>query len=88
MMANHANLLLPYVCDNPAIMMATHTNSKLQLVVGFTLILHSEGAPTPLSMLIVACVYSKTSFYFCKDCRICCEGEWEMKNDGNATVKQ
>jgi hypothetical protein len=28
---------------------------------------------------IVASIESKTSFQFCKDCRIFCEGEWERK---------
>jgi hypothetical protein len=34
--------------------------------------------------------YSKISFHFCKDCRIFCEGEWEwdVKDDGDAVIKQ
>jgi hypothetical protein len=38
--------------------------------------------------LIVVSIKSKTSFHFCEDCRISCEGEWECKviintNNGN-----
>ncbi len=52
------------------------SSSNFQLVVDYTLILHSEGAKTTLSMLIFGCGYSKTSFHFCKDCLIFYEGEW------------
>ncbi len=39
-------------------------------------------------MLIVGCDYSKISLHFCKDFRIFCEGEWEVKDNGDAVVKQ
>ncbi len=39
-------------------------------------------------MLTVGCDYSKISLHFCKDFRIFCEGEWEVKDNGNAVVKQ
>jgi hypothetical protein len=62
-------------------------SNNFWLVVYLTLVLHSEAARTPLSMLIVGCGYSEISFHFCVDCRIFCEGEWEIKNDGNTVVK-
>ncbi len=37
----------------------------------------SEGAQNPSSMLIVGCRYSKILLYFCGNCTIFCEGEWE-----------
>jgi hypothetical protein len=33
-------------------------------------------------------IYFKISFHFCKDCRIFCEGEWEVKDNGEAIIKQ
>jgi hypothetical protein len=46
----------------------------------------SEGArasPTKFN-------FSEISFHFCKDCRIFREGEWEwdVKDDGDAVIKQ
>jgi hypothetical protein len=38
------------------------------------------------SKLIV--IYPKISLHFQEDCGIFCEGEWEVKDDGNAVVKQ
>jgi hypothetical protein len=32
--------------------------------------------------------YSKISLHFCKDFRIFCEGKWEIKDNGNAIIKQ
>jgi hypothetical protein len=32
--------------------------------------------------------YFETSFHFCEDCRIFCEGEWQVKDNGYAIVKQ
>jgi hypothetical protein len=43
----------------------------------------SEGAQTPLSMLIVGCRYSKIFPHFCSNCRIFCEG---VKGNGNDIV--
>jgi hypothetical protein len=37
----------------------------------------SQGAQNPLSILIVGCRYSKIFLYFCSDCTIFCEVEWE-----------
>jgi hypothetical protein len=77
-------LLLNYVKDVPAIMVATYANYMLQLIVMsiqralieliVDFISTSEGARAPLSKLIIGCGYSKISFHFCKDCRIFCEG--------------
>jgi hypothetical protein len=39
-------------------------------------------------MLIVGCNYSEISLHFCKDFRIFSEGEWEVKDNGDAVVKQ
>ncbi len=44
----------------------------------------SEGAWTPLSMLIVGCRYSKIFLHFCNNCRIFCEG---VKGSGDGVVK-
>jgi hypothetical protein len=32
--------------------------------------------------------YFEISFHFCEDCRIFCEGEWQVKDNGYAIVKQ
>jgi hypothetical protein len=45
----------------------------------------SEGARTPLSMMIVRCRYSKIFIYFCDHCRIFCEG---VKGNGNGVIKE
>jgi hypothetical protein len=39
-------------------------------------------------MLIIGCNNSKISLHFCKDYRIFHEGEWEVKDDGDALIKQ
>jgi hypothetical protein len=77
-------LLLNYIKDVPAIMVATHANYMLQLIVMpiqrglikliVNFISTSEGARAPLSKLIVGCSYSEISFHFCEDCRKFCEG--------------
>jgi hypothetical protein len=55
---------------------ASHLNDccLLKLIVDSI----SEGAQFSVSMLIVWCSYFKLSFHFCEDCRIFCEGEWDM----------
>jgi hypothetical protein len=66
----------------------TKPNDDFRLVVEFKPILIFDGAQAPSSMLTVGCDYSKISLHFCKDFRIFCEGEWEVKDNGNAVVKQ
>jgi hypothetical protein len=66
----------------------TKLNDDFWLVVKFVPILIFDGARAPLSMLIVGCEYFEISLHFCKDFRIFREGEWEVKDDGNAVVKQ
>jgi hypothetical protein len=66
----------------------TKPNVDFRLVVEFIPILIFDGARAPLSMLIVGCNYSKISLHFCKDFRIFCEEEWEVKDNGDAVVKQ
>jgi hypothetical protein len=65
----------------------TKPNEDFQLVVKFIPILIFDGARAPSSMLIVGHDYSKISLHFCIDFRIFREGEWEVKDDGNAVVK-
>ena len=66
----------------------TKPNDDFWLVVEFIPILIFDGARAPSSMLIVECNYSKISLHFCKDFRIFHEGEWEVKDYGNAVVEQ
>ena len=58
---------------------------NFQLVVEFNLILHSEGARAPSSVLIVGYRSSKISFHFCNNCRIFSEGDQENTSNGNDT---
>jgi hypothetical protein len=65
------------------------------LIVKFILFYSSksegaQAASNHSSQLIVASINSEISFYFCKDCRTFCEGEWEWdeKDDGDAIIKQ
>ncbi len=66
---------------------STFFNIEFKLIVkSASGALRSEGvqaSPTKLN-------HSKTSFHFCKDCRIFCEGEWEwkVKDNGKAVVKR
>ncbi len=84
--------LLFHVKGIPAIMMATHPaptilcNKPLgrRLIVDLILILHSEGAHASLTIVNSF----KISFCFCEDCRIFCEGKWQVKDNGYAIVKQ
>ncbi len=66
----------------------TKPNDNFRLVVKFIPILIFDGARAPLSMLIGGCNYSEISLHFCEDFRIFHEGEWEVKDNGNAIVKQ
>jgi hypothetical protein len=66
----------------------TKSNDDFRLVVEFIPIPIFDRAQAPLSMLIVGCDYSEISLHFCKDFRIFCEGEWEVKDNGDAIVKQ
>jgi hypothetical protein len=66
----------------------TKPNDNFRLVVKFLPILIFDGARALSSMLIVGCNYSKISLHFCKDFRILCEGEGEVKDDGNTILKQ
>jgi hypothetical protein len=62
----------------------TKPNDDFRLVVKFIPILIFDGAQAPSSMLIVRCNYSKISLHFCKDFRIFCKGEWEVKDKRSA----
>jgi hypothetical protein len=66
----------------------TKPNDDFRLVVEFIPILIFDGAKAPSSMLIVGCNYSKISLHFCENFRIFREGEWEVKDNGDAIVKQ
>jgi hypothetical protein len=88
--------LLPCNLERPAIMMATHANYSLQLIVTFI----KPNANIPLSdlegaqhaqinlqtfQLIVASHYSKTFLHFSKGFAIFCEGDQDNANNGNNT---
>jgi hypothetical protein len=98
MTAMHASLLLPYVCNDPAIMTATHTKLilALQLIVVFSqgvlTAQHNSHGTLSISEGVRAPTInfndSEISLYFCEDCGIFCEGEWEVKDDGNTIVKK
>jgi hypothetical protein len=84
--------LIFHIKGVPAIMMVIHPAPKIlcnksqgcRLIFDFILILHSEGAQASRTIF----TSFKISFHFCGDRRICCEGEWQVKDDGYAIVKQ
>jgi hypothetical protein len=75
-LASEGALFAPYILENAF----TYTNE-----------LNHEGAwaqaaSFQVSKLIV--IYFKIFFLFCEDCRIFCEREWQVKDDGYAFAKQ
>jgi hypothetical protein len=98
MTAMHASLLLPYVCNDPAIMTATHVKEilTLQLIDVFTRgVLTAQDnfhGTLPTSEGVHALTNSfndsKIPLHFQEDCGIFCEGEWEVKDNGNTVIKQ
>jgi hypothetical protein len=74
-----SSLLLFCIKDAPAIMMATHANYSLQLIVEslFTGAKQVVSATIPNKSFKLIDV-SKTSLYFREDCGMFCEGEWEQ----------
>jgi hypothetical protein len=94
-MTNHANfklqliveyLLVPRVFERSAIMTATHANLLLLPVRDSTASMVATLANLSLQLIVV--IFCKISFHFCEDCRIFCEGEYQVKNDGYAINKQ
>jgi hypothetical protein len=75
-----SSLLLFSVKDTPAIMMVTHANYSLQLIVEslFTGAKQVASATIPNESFKLINV-SKTSLHFREDCGMFCEGEWEQK---------
>jgi hypothetical protein len=62
--------------------------SPIELVELIGRVGHTNDFVGP-SQLIVESKYSKISLYFCKDCRIFCEGKWRkqiIKKDGKAII--
>jgi hypothetical protein len=98
MIATRTNLLLPYVWDDPAIMTTTHAKLilTLQLIVVFTQGVltaeHNYHGTLSNSEGVCASIRNfndtKISLHFCKDCGIFCKGEWEVKGNDNAIIKQ
>ncbi len=39
------------------------------------------------SLQLIVVIFCKISFHFCEDCRMFCEGEYQVKNDGYAIDK-
>ncbi len=60
----------PYIFENAC----TYTNKLNHEGV------RAQATAIQVSKLIVN--YFKISFHFCEDCRIFCEGEWQVKNNG------
>jgi hypothetical protein len=74
-LASEGALFSPYIFENAF----TYAN------------LNHEGAWAQATSFLASKLivnYSKISLYFQEDCSIFCEGEWEVKDDGNAIVKQ
>ncbi len=93
-----SSLLMPLCQDNSAIMTSTHVKLIVtrQLIVVFTqeILTAQHNFRGTLSNSEGVCASTndfndfKTSLHFCQDCGIFCEGEWEVKDDGNTVVKQ
>jgi hypothetical protein len=79
-----SSLLLFCVKDAPAIMMVTHADYSLQLIIEslFTGAKQVASATIPNKSFKLIDV-SKTSLHFRKDCGMFCEGEWEQKRRFN-----
>jgi hypothetical protein len=75
-LASEGALFAPYIFENAF----AYTNK-----------LNHEGAwaqATSFQASKLIANYFEISFHFCEDCRIFCEGEWQVKDNGYAIVKQ
>jgi hypothetical protein len=89
------SLLLFCVKDAPAIMMATHADYSLQLIVeslftgtnpSLLLPFHQDNPAITaaslanFSLQLIVDIFCKISFHFCEDYRIFCEGEYQYQD--------
>jgi hypothetical protein len=69
---------------HPAPTILCNKSQGHRLIFDSILILHSKGAQASRTIFNSF----EISFHFCEDCRIFCEGEWQVKDGGYAIAKQ